>query len=182
MTLALAGLLLLAAQAPAQASLAPISYLVVSAGPSWEPSINNSGEIVFVTRDDSGFPNVVSTRRGQITRSTTGHLRYPEMNERGEIVYADRVPSSLQFQVWSTVRGLISQRYPANAPAISDTGEVCFVSSEPRQVSLHTDRRGRVLDLGDSVGTTCDLNSMGEIVYRSIGGNGYLDERPTDRR
>ena len=182
MSPALAGLLLLAAQAPAQSGLAPIAYLVVSAGPSWEPSINNSGEIVYVTEDESGFPNVFSTRRGQITRSTTGHLRYPELNEDGEIVYADRVPPSLEFQVWSTVRGLISGRYPANAPAISDTGEICFVSSEPRRVSLHTDRRGRVLDLGDSIGTTCDLNSQGEIVYRSIDGEGDFQIFSSTRR
>jgi len=68
----------------------------------------------------------------------------------------------------------VSKRYPANAPAISDTGEICFVSGESRRVELHTDRRGRVLGLGDSVGTTCDLNSEGEIVYRGIDEAGNL--------
>ena len=125
-----------------------------------------------MARDETGQPNVFSTRRGQITRSTTGHLRFPELNEDGEIVYADRVPPSPCFQIWSTSRGLVTERDPANTPAISDTGEVCFVRSSPARVELHTDRRGLVLDLGDSIGTTCDINSRGDIVYRGVDGEG----------
>ena len=172
MSLALAGLLLLSALDPALESPAPVSFLVVSESASWEPSINNSGEIVYLALDEAGNPNVFSTRRGQVTRSTTGHLRFPELNEEGEIVYADRVAPSTEFQVWSNVRGLITVQPPANTPAISDSGEICFVRSGSRRVELHTDRRGRVLDLGDSVGTTCDLNSQGEVVYRSVDDEG----------
>ena len=172
MSLALAGLLLLSALEPAQESPASVSFLVVSESSSWEPSINNSGEIVYLALDEAGNPNVFSTRRGQVTRSTTGHLRFPELNEEGEIVYADRVAPSTEFQVWSNVRGLITVKPPANTPAISDIGEICFVRSGSRRVELHTDRRGRVLDLGDSVGTTCDLNSQGEIVYRGVDDEG----------
>ena len=66
----------------------------------------------------------------------------------------------------------MTERDPANTPAISDTGEVCFVRSSPARVELHTDRRGLVLDLGDSIGTTCDINSRGDIVYRGVDGEG----------
>lgn len=163
---------LLSALASGQESLTPISFLVVSDGPSWEPSINNSGEIVYLTRDEAGYPNVFSTRRGQLTRSTTGHLRFPDLNEAGELVYADRVPPSTEFQIWSSARGLISRQSSGNTPALSDSGEICFVKSDSRQVELHTDRRGRVLDLGDTIGTTCDVNSSGEIVYRSLDDDG----------
>ncbi|MGB5295653.1 MAG: hypothetical protein WBP34_11920 [Thermoanaerobaculia bacterium] len=114
MSLALAGFLLLAARAPAQASLAPIAYLEVSAGPSWEPSINNPGEIVYVTEDESGFQNVCSTRRGQITRSTTGHLRYPELIEDGELF-------SLEEGQITEFGGLVGFRVDLN-----DHGEVVF--------------------------------------------------------
>jgi len=172
MSWALAGLLLLSIQALSQEILAPFTFLVVSDDPSWEPSINNSGEIVYLARDAVGNPNVFSTRRGQVTRSTTGHLRFPELNDAGEIVYADRVPPSSGFQVFSTIRGLVSEQFSANTPAISDTGEICFVRSAPGHLQLHTDRRGEVLDLGDSVGTTCDINSEGEIVYRGVDGEG----------
>ena len=168
MELAFAVYLLLSAQAPVQEDLASYTFLVVSDGPSWEPSINNSGEIVYLSRDESGNPNVFSTRRGQLTRSETGHLRFPELNEDGEVVYADRVPPSVEFQVWSSSRGLITGPAPANTPAISDSGEICFVRSDPDKVELHTDRRGLLLDLGDTIGTTCDLNSRGEVVYRAL--------------
>ena len=174
MELAFAVYLLLSAQAPVQESPASYEFLVVSDGPSWEPSINNSGEIVYLSGDESGNPNVFSTRRGQLTHSTTGHLRFPELNEAGEVVYADRVPPSIEFQVWSTTRGLISGRSRANIPAISDSGEICFVRSGPDRVELHTDRRGLVFDLGDTVGTTCDVNSLGEIVYRGFDEEGHF--------
>lgn len=174
MELAFAVFLLLSAQAPVQESLAPYEFLVVSDGPSWEPSINNSGEIIYLSRDESGYPNVFSTWRGQLTRSTTGHLRFPEINAAGEVVYADRVPPSDEFQVWSDARGLLTGRSSANTPAISDSGEVCFVRSDPDRVELHTDRRGLIVDLGDTAGTTCDLNSHGEVVYRSLDEDGYF--------
>ena len=168
MSLALAVLLLLPPQALEQESVAPYEFLVVAEGPGWEPSINNSGEIVYLATDESGNPNVFSTLRGQLTRSTTGHLRFPELNEQGEVVYADRVPPAVEFQVWSTVRGLITKQPPANVPAISDSGEICFARSEPGSVELHTDRRGLIVDLGDAPSTTCDLNSQGEVVYRGF--------------
>lgn len=173
MSLALA-VLLLSVLASGLESLPPITFLVVSDGPSWEPSINNAGEVVYLAKDESGYPNVFSTRRGQLTHSTTGHLRFPELNADGELVYADRVPPSTEFQVWSNVRGLISKQSSANTPAISDSGEICFVTGGPRRVELSTDRRGRVLDLGDTVGTTCDLNSHGEIVYRGVDEEGLF--------
>jgi hypothetical protein len=47
MSLATAGLLLLSALAATGPSLTPITFLIVSEDPSWEPSINNSGEIVI---------------------------------------------------------------------------------------------------------------------------------------
>lgn len=182
MELAFAVYLLLSGPVPALESLTSYEFLVVSDGPSWEPSINNSGEIVYLSRDESGNPNVFSTRRGQLTHSTTGYLRFPELNENGEVVYADRLPPSDEFQVWSTVRGLLTGQSRANTPAISDSGEVCFVRSDPDKVELHTDRRGLIVDLGDIAGTTCDLNSHGEVVYRALDEEGHHQIFSSTRR
>jgi hypothetical protein len=182
MSVALAGLLLLLSlEALPEETLATITFLVVSGDSGWEPSINNAGEIVYLARDGAGNPNVVSNRRGQLTHSTTGHLRFPELNDSGEVVYADRVPPAEEFQVWSTERGLLTVGTSANTPAIGDSGEVCFVRSAPGEVEIHTDRRGRVLDLGDSVATTCDINAQGEIVFRGLDDKGNFQIFSTTR-
>jgi hypothetical protein len=75
--------------------------------------------------------------------------------------------------VWSNLRGLLTGQSPANAPAIGDSGEVCFVRSDPERLELHTDRRGVIVDLGETAGTTCDINSQGEVVYRGLDEDGH---------
>ena len=157
------------------------SFLRVTDVDSWEPAINNSGEIVYIARDSDGYLNVFSTRRGQLTRSRSQATFSPSISDRGEVVHADRDGPAGRLQILSTQRGPYSTDWPASLPSISDSGEVCFLQTARQPMTLRTDRRGVILQLTGSFGSRCDINRAGEIVYRDIDGAGRLQVFSTVR-
>ncbi len=157
-----------------------ITVLEITKRPSWEPSISDSGEIVYLAFDTEGFPNVFSTSRGQITASKTGLLRFPHVGESDEIVFSDRIENSPLFQVWSSVRGQMTSE-GGNLPSISSRGEVCFVRHQAIGAIVESDLRGRLTSAEIPASTSCDINRLGEVVYRSQDSEGRFQIFSTTR-
>lgn len=129
---------------------------------STSPSINNNGEIVYEARDGNGNPQVYSNIRGQITFSTTGNLRFPDINDTGEVVYSDFRPGG--FQVFSTTRGLISPGR-GNLAGINNLGEVSYNDG----VGIYTSTEGFITS-AIYPGET-DITDSGEIIYSAADDN-----------
>jgi hypothetical protein len=170
-------LILVSGQLQAESDL---TALEITKRPSWEPSISDSGEIAYLAFDTEGFPNAFSTCEGQITVSKSGLLRFPHLGESGEVVYADRIENSPLFQVWSSALGQITSE-GGNLPSISGRGEVCFVRYEASAVIVESNLRGTLATGEIPTSTSCDINRLGEVVYRGTDSEGRFQIFSTTR-
>jgi len=141
---------------------APSLYtlLSVAGGPGssvFFPSINNSGEIVYVMENQ-----IFSTTRGQLTNSATGNLRFPDLNDFGEVVYADLVNQKC-CNVFSTTRGQLTSGR-GNLPGINNSGEVSYSND----LGVWSSTRGLLVSTPS--GGETDINDIGEVVYSDRSG------------
>lgn len=132
------------------------------------PSINNLDEIYYEKYDENGNPNVYSNEHGWLTESATGNLRYPDVNDNGEIVYSDFQEEHDSFQIFSNLRGLISQK--GNTPSINNIGEIVYsVVNNSSSIIISTER-GEIFS--SMYAKNPEINDNGEILYQDLDSNG----------
>jgi hypothetical protein len=158
-------------------ALPPYTFLCVTDYGAWTPSINNNSEIVYVAYDANGYPQVFSTERGQLTYSDTRNLRFTDINDAGEVVYADIATNGPSFNVYSTIRGedISPPNFQSNAPGINNLGEVSYEHTQTLPRGIYSSERGMVVE--STTGFTCiltDINDSGEIVYNNQDANGNI--------
>ncbi len=158
----------------------PLTTPVDGHSQAFGPAINLR-EVLFVTNPEhpavsNPHLNVLSSPRGYVTESKTGNLRFPDVNNRGEVVYADTHPG-FGFGIFSTRGGLIRNR--GNVPSVADTGEIVYVRHgpggdsdppwpPPTKTEIVSTVRG-VLATGTAYGPgqvgDPHVNSSGEVIY-----------------
>jgi hypothetical protein len=146
----------------------------------WTPSINNLGEIIYVKPDPHEVINVFSDKRGWVTFSSTNNLRFPDLNDTGEIVYADLVLGT-GFSVFSSVNGLIATR--CNVPSIGNTGEIVYNKSYQQPYQIISTTRGLLYTSPTvpEVVLNPEINDYGEVVYNDRDASGMLQIFSTER-
>lgn len=89
--------------------------------------VNSSGEVVYVKRDATGYAQVYSTVRGQITSDATDHQN-PCISDNGEIVWGQYVSSLGTSRTFSTTRGMLPENYGFYPLDLNNLGDLCYNS------------------------------------------------------
>jgi hypothetical protein len=135
-------------------------------GPGIEPSISNTGEIVWLASDTQGR-DLYSSTRGRLTFD--GGLEVnsgqPDINASGEAVYIQKTGS--YDQVWSTVLGQVtSDSTDHSYPCINDLGEILWSQKDTHgNHQVFSSTRGQLTFDSSSYQQCMDLNNNGEYSY-----------------
>ena len=124
-------------------------------------SISSSGEVCFVTRDQSGIA-IWSSVRGPLVILRNQFATSCDINDGGELVYLGR-DSNGKTQIFSLQAGQLTQgaRARLGSPAINDLGEIVYVEAG----ELHSFESGQITNSGGRVGHSIDINNSGDIVF-----------------
>lgn len=146
---------------------------------SWQPSINDSREIVW-TQDDGGQGNgyIFSNMRGQLTFDPGWHY-YPSINNVGDVLW-EQFDEVGRLQIFGIIGGVFAQvtSGPENhrTPSINDSGEIVWAQDtgvvtnpEDEIVHLYSNMRGQLTFncpvFGPNVNDGPDLNNCGDLVF-----------------
>jgi hypothetical protein len=143
--------------------------------------LNDRGEVVWAQQDNSGYGQIFSNIRGQLTTGTV-YSNDPSINNQGEIVYTlydpqQQIPSSLVYrlQAGSTTPVLVTNdTLDHRSPTINDNGEIVWIerdmnSSAPLSRIVST-TRGVQLSAASDIWSV-DLNNCGTIAYMAYENN-----------
>jgi len=141
-----------------------VSYLTASIR-GLEPAINNAGEIVYLADDSLGFTWLQSSRRGALTDLSL-NIRFPDINDLGEVVYSDALDGRPGLSAISTERGFLAR---GNLLSINDLGEMAggtfpVVPGPERLVRYGTD--ASIVEVLPVTGIqSTGLSNSGELTY-----------------
>lgn len=130
--------------------------------------VNAQGEVVYVTTDNQGYPQVHSTVRNQITFDPAVHLN-PCIADHGEIVWNQYAPRTMAITV-STTRGVLPDTIPYLLD-LNNLGEICFMGNlegPPGSFSsphVFTSTHGVVIDDPTQMQWGGSLNDAGTVVW-----------------
>lgn len=142
----------------------PVTSVQEGHDEGYYPAINLS-EVIYVTNPEyPGTPrpdaaDVFSTLRGFLTDEHSWNLGYTDINNHGEVVYANQ-------GIFSTAQGMIADR--GILPSISDNGEIVYLESQVPVPAIFSTTRGVLVPSG---GFDPSVNVRGEVVY--IAGTGF---------
>jgi hypothetical protein len=152
------------------------------------PSINSSGEVVYVERDSQNQPQIFSTVRGQLTFFTEGvSSGEPEIDDTGRVVFTKPEPNSSITNIWEidtqgNIRQLTFYTDPERTvqPTLAaETGELVYVlvNNQTSVLSLVSERDGTLFvappDPGVNFGVFPDLSPQGMLVFLGLAGSNY---------
>jgi hypothetical protein len=158
-----------------------MAMFVLSCQDAFEPAINNLGEIVYTrVRGDDVY--IASTSRGRLSPYSP-NVRFPDINDDGEVVYADVVEGLPSLTMVSTTRGPL---FAGNLGRINRWGQIAasgFLSIPgPRQLLMYdVDGTLHGLTGPESINST-GITDGGEVTYVKIDQTlGTSDVFSTDR-
>jgi len=134
-------------------------YFVVAEGGS-QGSINNLGEIVYITR-----AGMISTTRGRL-KDTSYDKRFPRINDSGEVVYCGPAKPTGEgpWTVYSTARGRIAYGF---TPSINNSGEIVYMVEQAYRPTINSVNRGTLVTIKNGpAGYHLDINNSGEVIYK----------------
>jgi len=135
-------------------------YFVVAEGGS-QGSINNLGEIVYITRT-----GMISTTRGRL-KDTSYDKRFPRINDSGEVVYCGPAKPTGEgpWTVYSTARGRIASGF---TPSINNLGEIVYIVEQADRLTIKSTTRSTLMNIKHRpAGYHLDINNKGEVVYKA---------------
>lgn len=131
-------------------------------GSDHDLALNNAGEVVYrAYRWVSPIFSIQSTVQGVLASADSSNLRYPEINDAGEVVWVDG------SNVCSSTRGIIRSATNLDSyVAINNHGDVVW--AEDRQV--YSSARGKLTS--DPVfKSRPDINDRGDVVWNNADGS-----------
>jgi hypothetical protein len=134
-------------------------YFIVAEGGS-QGSINNLGEIVYITR-----AGMISTTRGRL-KDTSYDKRFPRINDSGEVVYCGPAKPTGEgpWTVYSTARGRIAYGF---TPSINNSGEIVYMVEQAYRPTINSINRGTLVTIKNGpAGYHLDINNSGEVIYK----------------
>jgi len=134
-------------------------YFIVAEGGS-QGSINNLGEIVYITR-----AGMISTTRGRL-KDTSYDKRFPRINDSGEVVYCGPAKPTGEgpWTVYSTTRGRIAYGF---TPSINNSGEIVYMVEQAYRPTINSINRGTLVTIKNGpAGYHLDINNSGEVIYK----------------
>jgi len=135
-------------------------YFVVAEGGS-QGSINNHGEIVYITKN-----GMISTTRGRL-KDTSYDKRFPRINDSGEVVYCGPAKPTGEgpWTVYSTARGRIAYGF---TPSINNSGEIVYIIEQAYRLTIQSTTRSTLMNIKHRpAGYHLDINNEGEVVYKA---------------
>jgi len=146
----------------------PRGVFVLSCGDAFEPAINNLGEIVYTQSRSDGTLSIASTNRGRLT-SNSFDIRFPDINDNGEIVYSDLVAGLPSLTLLSRVRGPL---FSGNLGRINNWGQVSatgFGTTPGPTRLLKYEIDGTLHELtGPAEISSTAITDDGEVTYVSV--------------
>ena len=143
-------------------------------------AVNNAGEVVCSGYNGpTGYTfDIYSTVRFAITNDNAWNW-WPDINNNGEIVWWQLNPDGSGDEIWSNIRGKISD---GEYPSINDMGEVVWSGWDGTDYEIYSSTRGQL-----TFNTVDDLrpqiNNIGEVAWlRGPAGEGdivYIPEPAT---
>jgi len=132
-------------------------------------SVSGFGEIIWAQKID-GHRQVFSLNRGQLTFDDWNH-NMPDINSKGEIVYLKEMWGEAP-QVYSSVRGRISEGKEVSNPRISDAGEIIWRERRAFDYIFCSDARG---ELTSKQSYDADITYDGEVIYTAKAGTNKIE-------
>ncbi len=125
-------------------------------------SVNDLGEIVWSQSDPTGYQQIFSSVRGQLTSDTTQHM-FPALNNRGDVVWEQN------GQIYGLLSGQLTQLTMFNnghQPSINDFGEVVWSQFDPTtgHNQIYSITRG-YLTTDQNEHFNPSINSRGDLVW-----------------
>lgn len=145
-------------------SAAPRTILVLSCESAYFPAINNLGEIAYVWSTE--FETyIASTFQGPVSPHST-NVRFPDLNDEGEIIYTDLIPGRPGLALVSVTRGPL---FNGNLGAINRSGQISAggqITFDRPPGLLFYDSDGSLYQVIDSSTiVTTDISDSAEITY-----------------
>ena len=136
-----------------------------------QTAINDSGEVVYVSYSavTGNTYDILSTERGPVTNDPMWEWQ-PDINNSGEIVWAQKIPEvgNLQkWEIWSNIKGQITYNNVNDEfPSINDEGEIVWQHWDGNDYEIVSNIRGHITD-NDVEDIRPDINNLGTIVWLS---------------